>query len=59
MAGSPTGTEQPPTGHVAMLKRLIPRRWPERAALGAAIFVAAHVAVPAVIAFVAYLALWL
>lgn len=56
MAGSPSGTDQPPTSHLAMLKRLIPRRWRERWALGAVLFMAAHIAVPAVIALVAYVA---
>ncbi len=57
MAGSPSGAENPSTGHLAMLKRLIPSRWRERSALGAVLFMAAHVAVPAVIALVAWLAL--
>jgi hypothetical protein len=42
---------------MALLKRLIPSRWRERWALGAVLFMAAHVAVPAVIALVAYVAL--
>ena len=57
MASSPSGADSPPTGHLALLKRLIPGRWRERWALGAVLFMAAHVAVPAVIALVAYLAL--
>lgn len=57
MAGSPSGAEQPPTSHLAMLKRLIPGRWRERWALGAVLFMAAHIAIPAVIALVAYVAL--
>lgn len=57
MAGSPSGADSTPTGHLALLKRLIPSRWRERWALGAALFMLAHVAVPAVIALVAYVAL--
>ena len=57
MAGTPSGAEQPRGSHLAMLKRLIPSRWRERWALGAVLFMAAHVAIPAVIALVAYVAL--
>jgi hypothetical protein len=53
--------ERPPEGqrasHLGQLKRLIPRRWRERWALGAALFVLAHIAVPAAIALGAFVAL--
>jgi len=57
MARSPSEAEQPRTGHLASLRRLIPSRWRERWALGAVLFMLAHIAVPAVIALVAYVAL--
>jgi hypothetical protein len=59
MAGSPSGPEQPRSSHLALLKRLIPNRWREHSALGAVLFMVTHVAVPAVIALVAYVARWL
>ncbi len=49
--------QSPPAGKLSPLKRLIPRRWRERWALGAAIIVLAHLAVPALIALAAFVAL--